>query len=154
MLSNLTLSSSFIKCPFPQTQEHTVFQKKDMHMTLTLKKMFQIIQNDNNSNKNVNENVTELPFLNHHITKFLCCGQHILLLRLRKKSCSYFDGKNTKWHNLCVKRKFGVLKAPIHPKLMFVSTSWVFHQGKHPAVHISLSGRTWNFSNVALQYLQ
>ena len=37
---------------------------------------------------------------------------------------------------------------------MFVSTSWIFHRGKHPAVHISLSGRTWNFSNVTLQYLQ
>ena len=37
---------------------------------------------------------------------------------------------------------------------MFVSTSWIFHWGKHPAVYISLSGKTWNFSNVILQYLQ
>ena len=45
--------------------------------------MFKIIQNNNN--KNVNENFTELPFINHHITEFLCCGQHILLLRLWEK---------------------------------------------------------------------
>lgn len=51
--------------------------------------MFKIIQNNNNNNKHVNENVTELPFLNHHITEFLCYGQHILLLRLWEKRLAH-----------------------------------------------------------------
>ena len=51
--------------------------------------MFKIIQNNNNTNKNVNENFTELPFLNHHITEFLCCGQHILLSRLWEKRLAH-----------------------------------------------------------------
>lgn len=58
------------------------FRKKTCTWSL-VKKMFKIIQNNNN--KNVNENFTELPFINHHITEFLCCGQHILLLRLWEK---------------------------------------------------------------------
>lgn len=87
MLSNLTLL--LIKRPFPQTYEHAVFQKKRHAHDLYIKKMFKIIQNNNNTNKNVNENFTELPFLNHHITEFLCCGQHTLLSRLWEKRLAH-----------------------------------------------------------------
>lgn len=49
--------------------------------------------------KKSNENFTEVPSITYQIIKFLFRFQHILLVRLQKKVCSDFDGRDAKWPN-------------------------------------------------------